>query len=173
VTSEDFAEDRIEVAPGKSTVLVRVRGRARFARADALRQFASRMLEKGARRFCVDLSGCASVDSTFIGTLAMIATEERAGNTSVHVVGASNKLKQQFSDLGVARVFQFEPSKAEPCSNAETGMQEASPTGNREQLQETMLRAHEKLAELSPDNKEKFRDVMTYLRDEEAGSRKQ
>src|SRR5664279_3400098 len=58
-------------------VIVRIQGRACVANSASLHDFFVQMISQGKTRFVVDFTGCASMDSTFLGVLAGAALELR------------------------------------------------------------------------------------------------
>jgi anti-anti-sigma regulatory factor len=64
---------------------VKVEGKGNFLNSDDLKEFACEMLDHGYREFVVDLAGCVTMDSTFMGTMARLALRLRElGRTSPH-----------------------------------------------------------------------------------------
>ncbi|MCX7869413.1 MAG: STAS domain-containing protein, partial [Terrimicrobiaceae bacterium] len=72
------------------TAWVRVEGRGSFKNSGGLKDFFGRMLERGFRRFAVDLANCELMDSTFMGTLAGLALRLReTGGGGLRVLNTS------------------------------------------------------------------------------------
>jgi anti-anti-sigma regulatory factor len=167
MATESSIFSTIHVSLDDTTAWVRVRGRGQFSRAHALRQFADRMLTEGRFLLCIDLAECVSMDSTFIGTLAMIAMEGTPRTPVVRLLNVRETVRVQLADLGVSSVFEFSSSEAsaEPFSEL-TQTAASSNTGGR-QTKQTMLQAHEALTRLSPGNERKFKDVIAFLREQE------
>jgi hypothetical protein len=124
------------------------------------------MLAESRFLFCVDLKECASMDSTFIGTLVMLATEDAPQTPTVRLLNVRENVREQLTDLGVSRVFEF--GSSEQAAVPSPGLTEENVAGDacREKLNQTMLRAHEALVRLSPTNELKFKDVIAFLREE-------
>lgn len=168
MAAEDSVPDSIQVGVDDGTAWVRVSGRARFSGAHALREFAARMLAEGRFLLAVDLADCVSMDSTFIGTLAMIATEGEPQIPVVRLLNIRENVADQLGDLGVSRVFEFGSSEACPLPGAGMGPVDAA-GADKGDRNRTVLAAHETLTELSPRNEPKFRDVIAFLRDADKG----
>ena len=52
---------------------MKVGGKGSFLNSDNLKEFAREMLDQGYGEFVVDLADCATMDSTFMGTMARLA----------------------------------------------------------------------------------------------------
>jgi anti-anti-sigma regulatory factor len=63
-------ESEIFVSCADRVVWVRVEGNGLSTNSTALKDLAKKMIHRGARDFIVDLCNCATMDSTFMGTLA-------------------------------------------------------------------------------------------------------
>jgi len=69
------------------SVWVKVEGKGSFLNSDNLKEFACEMLGHGYREFVVDLAGCVTMDSTFMGTMARLAFRLRElGHGHLHIV---------------------------------------------------------------------------------------
>ena len=123
------------------------------------------MVAEGRRRFAFDFQGCASMDSTFLGVLAGAALELRksspAGSLVLSRVGARNF--ELIRNLGLHRIVTVDPGdlaagalkcdtplEAKKCSEIEGARQ--------------VLEAHENLVAADEANREKFQDVLAFLR---------
>ena len=83
-----MAEAQILVAKQQGMAQVRVLGRATFKISRELREFAVSAIREGLKCIVFDFSGCRTMDSTFMGVLAMIGVEGR-GRTEVVMVNAT------------------------------------------------------------------------------------
>lgn len=128
-----------------------------------MKEFSKEMVNRGHREFVVDLKNCPVMDSTFMGTLAMIALRLRdLGQGSLHVVNLNERNHDLLSNLGLDQLFSMDlcgVRTAEPTGQALT-----VPKLNPTEQAETMLEAHEALVEVAPENFTKFKDVLEYLK---------
>ena len=160
----------LRVAICGSTALVCVRGRGSFKMGPALKQFGAAAIEQGCQDLMLDMDGCLSMDSTFMGVLAGLAlklkSEDRGG---VVVMNLSAKTLDLLQTLGLDRLLEVYEAGAVPeglrkhldCI-VNTAALDVSEVEKRVSL-ETMLAAHEDLVRASPGNLPKFQNVLDYL----------
>lgn len=151
----------IDVRVTNQEALIRARGRMTFVEAHPLRKFCMRMMEQGATRYILNAERCTSMDSTFIGVLAMVSLKGKMRSVRVEICGADDQVKGQILGLGLKRIFLFHDRCDRPAASG-TVLDEQ---GERDDVRETMLGAHETLAEVDAENEERFKDVLTYLRE--------
>lgn len=162
-----MAQAQILVATDGKMAQVRVIGPATFACSQELRAFGEHMLQSGVAQFVLDLSECASMDSTFMGVLAMIGKLAKSKNVPVSILNASQAQQRQLASLGVKKFFAFGRSGDSPVTWRALG--EAVPQGtNVDPLarEKTILEAHETLMAIDPANIPKFKDVVEFLRED-------
>ena len=143
---------------------VKVEGRATFAYSQNLREFGTVALDSGVSRFVADVSACLQMDSTFIGVLAMIALQATRRGVSVNIGGASERLRDTFSTLGLDRLFVFQSDPM--CGVAAGSARDPDDIGgsaSRDEVRKTMLDAHKALGEVAPENKIRFQSVVELL----------
>jgi anti-sigma B factor antagonist len=163
--SDSAAKSVYRVDPTSDPVVVRIEGRANFQNSGCVRDFITAMMAQGRRRFAFDFQGCAGMDSTFLGVLAGAAIELRkqadGGSLVIGRVGARNL--ELMRNLGLHRILTIDPGEtplaqmrcdtpleAKKCSEIESARQ--------------VLEAHENLVAADEANREKFQDVLAYLR---------
>ena len=150
---------------------VKIAGRACFQNSASLRDFFTEMIKSGRRHFAVDFGGCASMDSTFLGVLAGTALELRRldppGSVVLCNIGARNL--ELVRNLGLHRIMTIDANGECPTgSNPEVLHQEGR--GTEVQNARLVLRAHESLCEVDPENREKFQDVLEFLKSKVNGN---
>ncbi|MBV8143112.1 MAG: STAS domain-containing protein [Verrucomicrobia bacterium] len=152
---------------------VKVEGKGSFQSSPALKEFSKQMLERGYRRFVVDLLRCPVMDSTFMGTLAGIALRLREfGNGSLLVRNANERNTDLLRNLGLNNLFEVESKTPDPSENVIEAPLDADRTIGRVDQAECMIEAHEALVDADPDNLARFKDVLEYLKqDLRAGSK--
>jgi len=127
------------------------------------------MVQRGYRDFVVDLADCEQMDSTFMGTLAGVALRLREiGQGGLKAVNVNERNAGLLSSLGLDQLFSVEAVAEGPVDVPdETKLREATPVkAGSEAQKQTVLEAHEALAEADSANAVKFRDVLEYLRQE-------
>ncbi|MBV9946595.1 MAG: hypothetical protein JOZ69_07085, partial [Myxococcales bacterium] len=104
----------------------------------------------------IDLSDCAMLDSTVLGTLHELSTTP---GLALRLQNVSAELRGLFEELAMTRVL----SSIGPAEPLPAGMVAAHVKADAE-AQALVLRAHEVLAGLSPKNAEEFAPVIELLR---------
>lgn len=157
---------QVLVATDGAVAQIRVSGQATFNCSQGLRDFGMKMIEHGARKVTIDLSECVSMDSTFMGVLAMLALAAHKKDVPVVIVNASDTLQKSLATLGIKKLFGF-------CATANNDVSwqalcEAQPESEAtpHAREKTILEAHETLMEVDSENVPKFRDVVDFLRED-------
>jgi len=168
------ARDRLLVALHNGTALVQVHGRGTFKVSSALKKFGLAAFDRQCRCLVFDMSHCIGMDSTFMGVIAGLATElkQRSGRPPI-LVNLNEKTKGLLVTLGLDQVVQTYMAGCTP----EEWQQLCRHTGgnlgaleidreSRADTAETMLEAHERLVDVSPENYPRFKDVLAFLRED-------
>jgi anti-sigma B factor antagonist len=157
----------VSVACFGREVWIRIEGRGNFQGCPALRKFTEAMIARGYRDFSLDLAACEHMDSTFMGTLAGISQQLRTlGGGTLRTLNVSPRNADLFENLGLNHLFAVEPSGPEPVMPSVAGAKllplpcDSGTTGDRE----LVLAAHEALVAANPENADRFRDVLDYLK---------
>lgn len=163
------APPRILAAALDSAALVVVSGKGDFHLAPAFRQALQAARLSGCRLVAVDMASCRSLDSTFMGAIASAAIAARKpGQPALHFLNLSDPSLRLLRGLGVDRLMSIvAPSDLPPAladfsalSAALAPVETDTPPGD---LSAILYDTHETLARLSPENREKFRDVLAFL----------
>lgn len=157
------------------TAYLRFTGRAAVERARDFKLLVQRLSEQGIRKFCLDLTECRLMDSTFSGVLAALASElgtlPEGDGTRFVLVNPNERVRDLLDNLGVlplVTVLEGTPPAA-PSSGAE---ELAKGSESRAETTECCLDAHRFLMALSPQNVPKFRDLTRVLEAERAAAEK-
>jgi len=144
-------------------VSIRVQGNGSSSISMTLRDFAKRMIHRGAREFIVDLHDCPMMDSTFMGTLAGISLSlTELGEGCLSVVNLNERNAESLSSLGLDQLFRV---SVRAIKNEEQALP-VSTEENRVTRAQAMLEAHEALIKTAPENLPKFKDVVQFLEEE-------
>lgn len=170
----DPAADRLLVSVQGTTAFIRVLGRGSFKISTSLKEFGRGALEQGCRYLALDMAECVGMDSTFMGVLAGLAMElKRRGGGRIVMVNLSIRTRGLLGTLGLDQVIEphMTGNLPDDLKTAFGGGGPAlAPVAGQEESQrttaETMLEAHENLVNLSPENLPKFKDVLTFLRED-------
>ena len=153
-----------------------VDGRGNFQNSPELKTLVRNGMAEGTARMIVDLQRCSGMDSTFMGMLSCVAVKLEGAGGCLQVVNAVGKNGDLLRGLGLDAVFAVEDGMASVGAEAAGG--ESPPAGGMELAEvprapctkqgqrEICLEAHEALAELQEANANKFRDVLTLMRQE-------
>ena len=149
----------LKIADRGGVYVVKARGRANFEYAVPLRELVKNLVEF--ERFCIDLSECTAMDSTFMGVLTMTALKGAKAGKKVEILGASEVLQKLLRDLGVGRLFDFagvETAPAELLASLTDAQKDPSMLAGAETVKE----AHESLVDADQANAERFGSVIKY-----------
>jgi len=161
----EISGDSVEVAIQYLDAFVRVHGRATFKIGPALKQFGMTAIEKGCRRVIVEMQGCVGMDSTFMGVLAGLATQMKKCDGEVILRNISDKNAFLIKMLGINHLVKIDSNDA-ATSSMPTKSMPLQVGGDKKQMTQTMITAHESLIEAAPDNMVKFKDVLVYLKED-------
>jgi anti-anti-sigma factor len=152
------------------TAWVKVEGRGTFQNSAGLKEYVKQMIQRGFRDFVVDLQDCEQMDSTFMGTLAGVALRLREiGQGGLKAINVNERNLGLLSSLGLDQLFQVEAAaNTNETLPEEPQLKEAVPSTpvDPSTQKQTVLEAHEALAEADSANAVKFRDVLDFLRQE-------
>ncbi len=169
----DKFTDELMVAIHEGTAYVRVCDRGSFKISKNLKDFGISAIDEGVRRIVVDLSECVGMDSTFMGVLAGLALRLRKlPDGELYVVNLSSRTRGLLATLGLDQLVKpcmtmETPEEFKPVLEGVSRMRSVENSGeSRRETAETMLEAHECLVEISPDNVLRFKDVLSFLRED-------
>lgn len=165
--------DRILVAIHKQVAIIRVEGRGSFKSSAAIREFGRSAINAGCNTIALDMNACIGMDSTFMGTLAGLATRlrQREGGAMI-LLNLNARVRGLINTLGLDRMTQAYEQGATPdalknlAAISDTLRALDTPDADQTATTRLMIEAHENLVSLSPDNLPRFKDVLTYLRED-------
>lgn len=152
---------------------MRIEGKGSFQNSVQVKRCIQTMIEKGERRFVVDLEHCPIMDSTFLGTLTGAALNLReSGGGEVSVLNANPRNQQLLVSLGLDHILEvdrdgskFCAERRQVCHELNTCAEEPAPCARQEQAAQ-VLAAHEALTKANAENAIRFRDVIEFLEQE-------
>jgi anti-sigma B factor antagonist len=169
----DAAADQLAVMVNDEIAYVRLRDRGSFKISKAMKQFGLSAIEGGATKLVVDLTDCVGMDSTFMGVIAGLAFRLRKGNGGrVVMINLSPRTRGLLGTLGLDQLVETHMQGSTPAelSDPFLGSEDMDridqPSASRKETAEMMLEAHENLVEVSPENLPRFKDVLTFLRED-------
>ena len=173
MTAPEAPADRLVVAIEKTTAYIHVVGRGSFKVGTGMKQFGVASIERGCHQIVIDMAECTGMDSTFMGVVAGLAFRlKQQDNGTISVVNLSSRTRNLLATLGLDQVVETYMEGATPEAframlTPGTNADEITPGDeSREHTARTMLEAHENLVNLSPENLPKFKDVLTFLRED-------
>lgn len=148
--------------------IVKITGRVSFMNSGPLRDFFTHTTEAGKRKFIVDFADCTSMDSTFLGIIAGAALDLRRldppGSIVLCRLGARNL--ELVRNLGLHRIMTVD-SGNRPMDFDKSATQLETPSGKAElENAKLVLEAHENLIEADERNRNKFQDVVSFLKNQ-------
>lgn len=174
MTPSDDHQESLQVAILDHTAYVRIMQRGSFKVSSELKQFGTAAVEHGAKDVVFDLRQCIGMDSTFMGVVAALAFKLKQENDGhVIMVGLSDRTRGLLSTLGLDQLVEpymdgdmpdsFRPvleNPDSPLKNVEPGQ------ANRRETTEVMYEAHSTLVQMFPQNEPRFKDVLTFLKED-------
>lgn len=155
---------KILVCSEDQKATVKVVGKGSFQNAHLLKSFYTEVIPRGISIFFVDLQECTYLDSTFLGTLALLGSSLRKKQGKLTVINAHARNMELMQNLGLDRIFKIEASVTEVIPTDLHAAQ--APSLSKEESGKQMLEAHEMLIAVDSRNLAKFKDVVTYLRED-------
>lgn len=142
---------------------VKVEGRANLECSPSLKNFGENIVPGAFSKITFDMSECAWMDSTFMGTLAMLGLKAIKAGISVEMHNMDFKNRELIKDLGIEGLFKFENSVVSPPDSANwTNI--ASAKASEKNTAETILEAHETLVEVDDSNIQRFGNVIEMVK---------
>ena len=141
--------------------VVSLSGRVNFETVVPLRDFVNN-IPGDINEITVELAECLSMDSTCMGVLSMLALSGIKRKLKIRLLNAGGN-RQLLKGLGVEKLFKFEDGEVEHFSNV---IYPASQTAgkNLTAAAETVLQAHETLADADDGNRQRFGTVIEMTR---------
>ena len=157
---------------------IRCEGKGSFLNSPAVKEFGESRIIEGEKCLVMDLEACTGMDSTFMGTLAGLASRLSEKKGILQVANTGEKNRNSLEDLGLDFLMEIEPEEAvwkgveekakDLLETKVAGMKSGTELHTRH-----VLEAHKILSDANEGNKEKFSGVVKMLGDElEEKSRK-
>ena len=153
----------IMIARSQRGYEITVKGRATFDCSSPLRNFADNIVPGSIEKIFIELSECTWLDSTFMGTLAMLGLNAKKANIEVEIVNIDDKNFKLLKELGINKLFTYnnrksgesEEEKWEKMINAQDDKD-----SSEDEVADTILEAHKTLMEVDEKNIGKFQKVV-------------
>lgn len=151
---------------------IRCEGKGSFLNSPALKSFGDARIAVGERVLVVDLAACTGMDSTFMGTLAGMASRLAAVEGGVlQIADACDRNRRSLEDLGLDFLMQIDPPDAkwrDDLARIRSELKPAESAHVMEQKQRArmVLQAHEVLSAVNQKNAREFANVVETLKDQ-------
>lgn len=147
---------------------IRCEGKGSFLNSPALKAFGVERIATGERLLVVDLEACTGMDSTFMGTLAGLATRLSTQNGTLQVADAGQRNRNSLQDLGLDFLIEIDPEEAVWRDAVETIRHQLKSRGavsHTSNIQQAVhvLEAHQVLSEANEKNLRTFSTVVSLL----------
>lgn len=164
-----MTEGQVLAAQENGAYVLRLVGDVRLTVCNALEDYIQAMLDDPQfSSVWVDLCDTEGLDSTTLGQLAKLAlaVRDRFGFRPA-VYCCDSGINRLFSSMGLDRLFEMHEKTC--CA---TGCSQAIPMvpGSEDAVRERVLEAHRVLMGVSPDNLERFQDLVTTLERSSGGA---
>lgn len=146
-------------------ILIRALGEMRAGNCFALNEFLMPYLDKtGARmNIFIDLAGCEYMDSTFIGFIIALEGKCQKYNSGiVTVLRPSERCRAGLRKLSALKMLRIDNTAPVPEIPVFALQADPRSFGLRQNV-EIIFEAHERLSELSDENRRQFRDLLDEL----------
>ena len=166
-------QNQILAATVDNCTLVAISGSANFKLAPAFKQALQAARLAGSLLIVVDMAACKALDSTFMGALAYQGlASQKPDNPALVVINISAHVAGLLKGLGLDRLLRTYaagslPGGTDNLAPLVKNLQpvEAAPLGARD-LAALMYDAHETLTHVAPENLQRFKDVLAFLRED-------
>ena len=143
---------------------VRVEGRANMECSPSLKNFGENIVQGAFSKIVFDMKECIWMDSTFMGTLAMLGLKAKKAGITIEMVNMDQKNTRLIRDLGIDGLFKFENSAPTPAPQDANWVDISSAPSTMKNSAETILAAHETLVEVDDSNAQKFGKVIEMVK---------
>lgn len=157
-----MSEGRILAACHKGAYVIRLEGDVRLTLSTTIDDYFQQMYDDPAFvSVWVDLCNAEGLDSTTLGLLAKLAlTVKKRFGFQPAIYSCDAGINRLIRSMGFQRLFEL---REEVCGGP--GETNAIPVveGSERAVREKVIEAHETLMELSPENRARFRDLLSAL----------
>lgn len=167
------AASQVFAATVDQCTMVAVVGAATFRLAPSFKQATQAARLAGSSLIVVDMAGCTTLDSTFMGTLASLGfAASKPDGTPAVLINLTPHAAELLKGLGVDRILKVYPAGALPpgvgdLSRFVDNLQPVEPTPRApHEMAALMFDAHETLTRVEPENLQRFKDVLAFLRED-------
>lgn len=162
-TPQPGADNRLQVSRAEDAVHIQVIGLGNMFLAPTLQALVESELESGFANFVVDLSACAGMDSTFMGTFIGLSTKVKNNFGWFCLVNVSDENLRLLKMLGVLHMVSIHEGEF-PAAEGESTL--LYPTTDPYVRQKQIHSAHRLLLDADPENEKRFGPFIKALEQE-------
>ena len=157
---------------------IRCEGKGSFLNSPTMKSFGDERIASGERVLVVDLAACTGMDSTFMGTLAGMASRLAVVEGGVlQIAEAGDRNRRSLEDLGLDFLMQIEPPEANWVGQLDRIRSELKPVQAGQSMEQKqrarlVLEAHEVLSDVNEKNAREFANVVGMLKEQIADGSK-
>ena len=158
----DMHEAKILAASHDGAYVIRLEGDVRLTLCTTIDDYFDKMFDDPAfASVWVDLCGAQGLDSTTLGLLAKLAltVKERFGFQPA-IYSCDPGINRLIRSMGFQRLFEL---REEVCGDPEEAVAIPVVQGSEAVVKDKVIEAHKVLMELSPENRARFKDLLTAL----------
>jgi anti-anti-sigma regulatory factor len=160
---------KLSVLAGERFACLKIAGRANLRSSPDLKDVMGKLLGKGYRYVVVDLSECALMDSSFLGTLVKFGIElnppGKEAERAIELLNPNERVIELFESLCVLHLFRLNQGGRAPAG-CDTPLPHTPVVPEKAELFSACQEAHDTLVSLNPELRPKFVDVLKFLRDQ-------
>lgn len=147
-----------EVAVGRRAVYVRLHGLASMTNCLCVRDVLDRFIRSKRNFVVLDFGDCTGMDSTFMGVIAGVATQDLNDKpVGVAVVNASPRLVRLLESVGLTELVYVDP---DPFETPEVQFHLLEEQATEEERLKLIRTAHEHLIAISEENEKIFGSLL-------------
>ncbi len=148
----------VKVTDKEECCIVKVFGRATHNITPPIKKLIEEKTLANLDYFAFDLKDVSFMDSTFMGTLTMLALETRKTQTTSKIFNINEVNMKALKSLGVSKLFIFEDDLDYGEDSEELNQDNIT----KKESAETVLEAHKNLMEIDENNVPKFEKVVEF-----------
>jgi anti-sigma B factor antagonist len=154
---------KIIIARDKDSYNIIVKGRATFECSSPIKSFADNIVSDVIQKITIDLKTCSWMDSTFMGTLAILGLHAKKADIIVNILNADEKNIKLLKEIGIYKLFIFDSNTSESTCSAWKNIT-CQANSNKQNVAKTVLEAHKTLMSVDEKNISKFKKVVELIK---------
>ena len=158
------------VNAGEDPIILKINGRSNYLTCQPVAEFFTHSIEQGKRNFVIDFADCTAMDSTFLGILTGAALDLRKSNPpgSMVFIRLDKRNLEVVKNLGLHRLVKIDSEISSPSFDPRKSKEITlhGPDKDQRTTAKMILKAHQNLIQLEEGNRDKFQDVISFLKEQ-------